>query len=86
MDANRFGPVIGEFQLMDRGAGTDFSGVKHALLPSVRVVEDGEVRTVIEAVLAYNDSNLVLDRTSCRSREPRSKSMCGYSGTRKISC
>ncbi|NBD26571.1 glycoside hydrolase family 38 N-terminal domain-containing protein [Paenibacillus glycinis] len=60
MDANRFEPDIGSFQLMDRGAGSDFSGLRHALLPSVRVVEDGEVRTVVEAVLAYNQSKLVL--------------------------
>lgn len=60
MDTNRFGPDIGSFQLMDRGAGSDFSGLKHALLPSVRVIEDGEVRTVVEAMLAYNQSKLVL--------------------------
>jgi alpha-mannosidase len=56
MDTNAFAPVIGRFELMDRGAGTDFSGVKQVLLPSVRVIEDGEVRTVIESVLRYNGS------------------------------
>jgi alpha-mannosidase len=56
MDTNAFPQVIGSFHLMDPGQGTDFSGVKHALLPSVRVIEDGEVRTVIEAVLSYNNS------------------------------
>ncbi|MBM7566761.1 glycoside hydrolase family 38 C-terminal domain-containing protein [Paenibacillus sacheonensis] len=60
MDTNRFEPDIGSFQLMDRGAGSDFSGLRHALLPSVRIVEDGEVRTVVEAMLAYNQSKLVL--------------------------
>lgn len=60
MDTDRFEPDIGSFQLMDRGAGSDFSGLQHALLPSVRVIEDGAVRTVIEAVLAYNESKLVL--------------------------
>ncbi|MFB9277032.1 glycoside hydrolase family 38 C-terminal domain-containing protein [Cohnella cellulosilytica] len=60
MDTNAFSPDIGAFSLMAPGAGTDFSGVKERLLPSVRVVEDGEVRTVVEAVLAYGASAIVL--------------------------
>ncbi|OXS54035.1 alpha-mannosidase [Cohnella sp. CIP 111063] len=60
MDTNAFSPDIGAFSLMSPGAGTDFSGVKGRLVPSVRVVEDGEVRTVIEAVLSYGASAIVL--------------------------
>lgn len=60
MDVHTFPHVIGAFQLMDPGAGSDFSGLKRALLPSVRVIEDGAVRTVVEAMLQYNDSQLVL--------------------------
>jgi len=60
MDTNSFPNVIGKFALMDPGAGTDFSGVKGRLLPSVRVIEDGDVRTVIESVLTYGDSSLVI--------------------------
>lgn len=60
MDTNTLDQVIGAFALMERGAGSDFSGVKEALLPSVRVIEDGEVRSVVEAVLSYNHSCLVL--------------------------
>ncbi|GGD83026.1 glycoside hydrolase family 38 C-terminal domain-containing protein [Paenibacillus nasutitermitis] len=60
MDRYDFGPVIGGFKLMDRGRGSDFSGLTQALLPSVRVVEDGEVRTIIEAVLQYNESSLCI--------------------------
>ncbi|MFD0717596.1 glycoside hydrolase family 38 C-terminal domain-containing protein [Paenibacillus sp. GCM10027626] len=56
MDTNAFAPVIGRFALMEAGAGTDFSGVRQALLPSVRVIEDGEVRTVIESMLQYRYS------------------------------
>ncbi|GGA42957.1 glycoside hydrolase family 38 C-terminal domain-containing protein [Paenibacillus physcomitrellae] len=56
MDTDSFRDVVGSFTLMNPGQGTDFSGVKQALLPSVRVIEDGEVRTVIEAVLHYNHS------------------------------
>ena len=60
MDVNAFGPVIGRFELMDPEEGTAFSGVKEALLPSVRVIEDGEVRTVVEAVLSYGRSAICL--------------------------
>ncbi|MGG1555935.1 glycoside hydrolase family 38 C-terminal domain-containing protein [Paenibacillus ferrarius] len=60
MDTNCFEPDIGAFRLMDPGAGTDFSGVKNVLLPSVRVIEDGEVRTVIEALLEYGRSVVIL--------------------------
>ena len=56
MDTNTLGPVAGAFTLMYPGAGSDFSGVKDTLLPSVRVIEDGEVRTVVEAVFSYNHS------------------------------
>lgn len=56
MDVNAFPNVVGAFKLLSPEKGTAFSGVKAGLLPSVRVVEDGDVRTVIEAVLGYGDS------------------------------
>jgi alpha-mannosidase len=53
--------VTGRFALMAPEAGTRFSGLDlDAPLPSVRVVEDGPVRTVVEAVMAYNHSFLIL--------------------------
>lgn len=58
MDTDAFGQAVGSFSLMDPGMGTDFSGVTGALLPSVRVIEDGEVRTVVEAMLHYNHSTI----------------------------
>ncbi|MBW5447564.1 alpha-mannosidase [Cohnella sp. CFH 77786] len=60
MDTDAFGPVIGRFELMDAEEGTEFSGVKQAPLPSVRVIEDGEVRTVVESVLRYGQSAICL--------------------------
>ncbi|MCQ6561380.1 glycoside hydrolase family 38 N-terminal domain-containing protein [Paenibacillus mendelii] len=59
MDVNGFRDVMGQFQLMPAGEGTDFSGVDTRLLPSVRVIEDGDVYTVVEAVFFYRDSKLV---------------------------
>lgn len=51
-----FPKVAGAFKLMSAEEGTRFSGVAENLLDSVRVIEDGAVRTVVEAVFSYGDS------------------------------
>lgn len=51
-----FRNIAGTFRLMNREEGTMFSGVRQKLIDSVRVIEDGEVRTVIEAVFKYGSS------------------------------
>jgi len=56
MGVTSFRKVAGAFKLMSGGRGTAFSGLPDATLPSVRVIEDGPVRSVIEVVLAYGDS------------------------------
>ncbi|MCE5314131.1 MAG: glycoside hydrolase family 38 C-terminal domain-containing protein [Armatimonadota bacterium] len=48
--------VEGRFTLMSDEAGTKFSGVTAATIPSVRVIEDGPVRSVVEAVFEYGCS------------------------------
>lgn len=58
MDANRFDEVKGKFVLMSKEEGTGYSGVSASTVDSVRVIEDGEVRSVIEAVFRYNNSFL----------------------------
>lgn len=51
----------GRFTLMTPEEGTRFSGLHlNTPLPSVRVVEDGPVRTVVEALMAFHQSFLVL--------------------------
>ena len=50
---------IGSFTLLSDEEGTDFSNVD-SVIPSVRMVEDGEVRTVIEAVFGYRSSRAVV--------------------------
>jgi len=52
----RFGKTLGKFKLLDKTAGTKFSGLKGVKLDSVRVIEDGDVRTVIEAVFGFEES------------------------------
>ncbi|MBI4977998.1 MAG: alpha-mannosidase [Spirochaetes bacterium] len=56
MQVKRFDAVEGVFKLMNKKDGTRFSGVTEGLIDSVRVVEDGEVRAVVEAVFAYGSS------------------------------
>ncbi len=59
--AMSFCEIAGAFELMTPEAGTRLSGLDASIpLPSVRVIEDGPVRTVVEALLSYGDSFLVL--------------------------
>ena len=46
---------IGEFTLLSEQDGSAFSALNQTA-PSVRVIENGEVRTVIESVFGYGDS------------------------------
>lgn len=45
-----------EFQLLTPHEGSAFSGMRDKIIPSVRIIEDGEVRTVVEAVFGLHDS------------------------------
>lgn len=56
----KYRDVAGEFALMPPDKGTAFSGVRQGNLESVRVIEDGEVRTVVEALFCYQHSFLCL--------------------------
>lgn len=60
MVAKGYRDLAGRFRLMSPERGARFSGVEKGTLDSVRVIEEGEVRTVIEALLEYGDSFLVL--------------------------
>lgn len=55
-----FRDMIGSFSLLDPKEGSLFSGIEDNVIPSVRVIEDGDVRTVIEAVFGYNRSRAVI--------------------------
>ena len=48
----------GAFHLMTAGEATDFAGVKGSLIQPVRVVEEGEINTVVEADFIYNNSRM----------------------------
>lgn len=61
-EEKRFRDVAGRFKLMDRQQGSKFSGLPldgpGMKLDSVRVIEDGPARSIIEAVLAYGQSSI----------------------------
>ena len=60
MTARHFREIVGEFTLMDPETSMRISGLRGDPIPPVRVIEDGPVRTVVEAMLAYGDSFLIL--------------------------
>lgn len=60
MNVHSFRDVIGEFSLMDAQESARFSGVASRELAPIRVIEDGPVRTVIEACFKYQNSCAVL--------------------------
>ncbi len=51
---------VGRFSLMTPGEATDFAGVKGSIVPAVRVTDEGDVNTVIEADMVYHNSRMVL--------------------------
>lgn len=55
-----YGNIAGRFELLNPRDSARFAGVRAQTLPPVRIIEDGEVRTVIEAGFRYNHSFLLL--------------------------
>lgn len=60
MLTDTFETVVGHFRILSQAKSAAVSGVSAKRLPPVRVIEDGPVRTVVEALYGYNDSFLVL--------------------------
>lgn len=56
----RFRHQTGHFVLMDSEEGSRFSGILEKPIPSVRILEDGPVRTIVESVLSYSHSRICL--------------------------
>ncbi len=52
----RFRKSAGRFKAMSQADAARFAGVSASRLPAVRVIEDGPVRAVIEALFRYGDS------------------------------
>ena len=59
MESNHFGSECGRFRLMTPEEAGQFLNSCDGIAPPVRIVEDGDVRTVVEALFVYNRSYLV---------------------------
>lgn len=59
MTVQSFQDYIGEFTLLDEKTGSEFSHLEKPC-PSVRVIENGDARTVVEALFGYKDSKAVV--------------------------
>jgi alpha-mannosidase len=57
---DRFDTIAGRFRILSHTKSAEVSGVSAKRLKPVRVIEDGPVRTVVEALYGYNDSLLIL--------------------------
>jgi alpha-mannosidase len=66
MGSNHFGPEYGRFRLMTPEEAGQFLNSCDGIAPPVRIVENGDVRTVVEDLLVYNRSYLV--QTYCASK------------------
>ncbi|HZG57044.1 glycoside hydrolase family 38 C-terminal domain-containing protein, partial [Paenibacillus sp.] len=56
----RFDDTVGAFKLLSKAGAMKLSGLRGKPLPRVRVVEDGDVRTVVEALFGYGRSTLAM--------------------------
>jgi alpha-mannosidase len=56
MTVSGFRKPAGRFNLMSQAAAARFAGVDGERLPAVRVIEDGPVRTVVEALFGFGGS------------------------------
>jgi alpha-mannosidase len=54
MRVRSFKTFQGRFSRMRPGESARFAGVKKTTLPPVRIIEDGPIRTVVEALFRYN--------------------------------
>ncbi|MBU8902768.1 MAG: hypothetical protein KOO69_08510, partial [Victivallales bacterium] len=59
MYSSSFRKLLGGFRLMNREDGSRFSGIAEKNISSVRVIEDGSVRSVVEAVFSYGNSSIM---------------------------
>ncbi len=60
MKVRSFRNVLGAFRLLSPRESAEFAGVEADRLAPVRIIERGPVRTVVEALFAYNRSALCL--------------------------
>ena len=57
---SRFSHIRRTFRLLTPFEGSEFCGIDDRVIPPVRVIEDGEVQTVVEALFGMHDSKAVV--------------------------
>jgi alpha-mannosidase len=60
MKVRAFRDLAGEFRLMDQHAAAVYAGIAGPTFAPVHIIEDGPVRTIVEALFAYRRSTLCL--------------------------
>lgn len=60
MKVRSFREVIGAFTLMTAEEAAEFAAIQHSKLRPIRIIEDGPIRTVVEALFKYHHSFLCL--------------------------
>jgi alpha-mannosidase len=62
MNRTKYGKIIGKFKTLNGDESAKFAGVSkwQKTLPAVRVIEDGDARSVIEALLKFDESKIVM--------------------------
>ncbi|MBE6704985.1 MAG: alpha-mannosidase [Ruminococcaceae bacterium] len=63
MTVTDFRDKVGEFVLMSDAAANEYTGYPDSGMPNVRVIEDGEVRTTVQAFFEYGRSTAVVEYT-----------------------
>lgn len=56
MKVDSFTNVIGKFSLMNSKQSAEFAGIERKSLAPLRIIEQGPIRTVVEALFQYNHS------------------------------
>ncbi len=60
MQIRAFRKLIGEFQMAAPKESARLSGISRKVLPALRIIEDGPVRTVVEALFGFGGSSLCI--------------------------
>ncbi|MFC2097062.1 glycoside hydrolase family 38 C-terminal domain-containing protein [Bacteroidota bacterium] len=60
MKVNSFRNIEGEFRLMTKEESAIFAGINNTELEPVRIIEQGKIRTVVEALFIYKNSSACL--------------------------
>ena len=79
MNVSGFSDKVGEFKLLSDEKTDDFFGYENEKTSAVNIVEDGEVRTVVQAVFGYKNSTAVVEYKFLKNHNDIDISMSIYS-------